>query len=210
MEEHARIRTWDYVHGRTFRRYSERKAGLLRRAVVEMLVANEERTGVPWTHKIDQTFKPEVCRRTPCAVRLAYGGILALLPALLAPVAAWMVLEKHPRGTGWHMHGLWKAPQAAGVPSWWRGVKEILWKHFGSCRIWKLSGEASVSARTIALAYPLKHAVKGSPTTFDRLSTWYTRRGYADGSVLVRWSYRGSWWVAMRSADGSLVIEREV
>lgn len=206
----ATIRNWNYTEGRAYSRYSERRAAMMRRAVVEMLVTNEERTGVPWTHKIDQTFKPSLCRRTPCAIRIAYGGILALLPTLLAPVAAWMVVEKHPNGSGWHMHGVWKAPQARGIRSWWRGLKETMWENFGSCRVWSLNGASTVSARSIALAYPLKHAVKHAPTTFNRLSTWYRREGGADGHVTVRWGYRDSWWVAVRWADGTLDIEKEV
>lgn len=190
-------------------RYSGRRAALLRRAVVEMLVRNEVGSGVPWTHKVDQTFN-EDGGRTLCAVRIRYGAALAALPALLAPSSAWMVIEKHPHGTGHHMHGVWKAIQAATVPQWWRGVKEWCWDHVGSCRMWRLNGDPSIAARMVALAYPLKHAVKGSPTTFNRKATWYNRREYADGSVVIRWEYRGSWWTAERSPDGSLETGKDV
>ena len=188
-------------------RYSPRKAALLRRAIVEMLVMYEERTGHAWTHGVDQTFKPELGVRTVAVGRRVLGGIIALLPRLLAPSDVYAVAEEHRSGM-LHFHALWSAPQAAGTPQWWRAVKETLGRHWGWARVWPLAPGASVASRTHATEYMLKHAVKQSPTTFTGKATWYTRKGYADGTVVVSWRAGRSSWAVTRNADGSLTRER--
>ena len=194
-------------------RFCGRTAALLRRAVVEMLVRNEERSGVPWTHVLDQSFNTDG-PRTPEAIRKRYGAALGALPSLLAPTVAWMVIEPHPHGSGFHMHGVWKAGAATLVPQWWRAVKEWMWSNLGSARLWPLGGAPTVAGRAAAVAYMLKHAVKGSPTTFLQKSTRYTRQRYANGTVVVRWSRDHKpdegWWVATRDASGVVTVEREV
>lgn len=190
-------------------RYSPAKAARLRRAVVEMLVQDEVTTGRMWTHGVDQTFKPALGVRTVAVGRQVLGGALALLPALLAPSDVYAVAESHRSGM-LHFHSLWKAPGAEGVRQWWRGLKETLGNLWGWARVWPIAPAPTVAARTLATDYMLKHAVKQSPTTFAAKATWYKRRGYADGTVVVSWRAGRSLWTVTRGLDGSLTRERKV
>lgn len=142
-------------------------------AKLKLIACRERLQGIPWTHRVDHSFKPDLAATSCGAARLVYLHALAAAPSAYAPRIAWMMPEPHPTNPSqWHMHGLWLVRPGQLWRGWWRDCKEWWGENAGWARIWPLP-VGDKAALGGAVDYAAKHHVKTHPLAWWRYETRY-------------------------------------